>query len=364
MLVTSKISTFRDWYLPGSPNDSRLLHSDVSDRIFVYPSHLCRGYEQNIFLEDDIDLVLIDQTITQAVMVDAPDYGNSIEFEFQLAGLGAGYGAFMPHLCHRHLSCLRPAKRTFKVEVFFKQPALRTQLQNLVNNFSPCQKAVVERFLQAMYHYYNGGGRDSDPARIINRLFARNANLPTYLTFEQVIPKNLYSDIWAISHEFCGKIKPPMERLLGQILSCPYSGTTRRIYLKQKALQLVALYSETLLQPPLSSPELDCIYQAEAILRANVAHPPPLEALARQVGTNRRKLNEGFHQVYGTTPFGYLRDCRLFQARWLLSNSEQSVEEIAATVGYTSRSRFASAFRQHLGINPKAFQMQTWQHAS
>lgn len=362
--ATYKINTFRDFYLPGSPNDSRLLHSDASDKVFVHPSHLCQGYEQSIFLEDDMTLILIDQTITQAVMVDAQDYGNSIEFEFQLAGLGAGYCSFMPHLCHRHLSCLRPAKRTFKVEVFFKQPALRTQLQNFVNNLSPRQQAIAERFFRAMHRYYNGGGRDFDSSRIINRLFARNVNLSTYLTFEQAVPKNLYSDIGAIARESCGKITPAMERLLGQILSCPYSGTTRRIYLKQKALHLVTLYLEALLQPPLSAPELDCIYQAEAILRTNTANPPPLETLARQVGTNRRKLNEGFHQVYGTTPFGYLRDCRLFQARWLLSNSEQSVEEIAATVGYTSRSRFASAFRQHLGINPKTFQMQAWQYAS
>lgn len=94
--ATSKINTFRDFYLPGSPNDSRLLHADASDRIFVHPSHLCQGYEQNIFLEDDITLILIDQTITQAVMVDAPDYGNSIEFEFQLAGLGGAASRF----CH------------------------------------------------------------------------------------------------------------------------------------------------------------------------------------------------------------------------------------------------------------------------
>ncbi|MEO0827336.1 MAG: helix-turn-helix transcriptional regulator, partial [Cyanobacteria bacterium J06642_9] len=78
----------------------------------------------------------------------------------------------------------------------------------------------------------------------------------------------------------------------------------------------------------------------------------------------RRKLNEGFHQVYGTTPFGYLRNCRLNQAKWLLMTSECPVEEIASVVGYTSRSRFATAFRQQLGINPKAFQIQAWQCAS
>lgn len=364
MSATSRIQNCRDWYLPGSPKDVRLLHSDPSDRIYVYPSPVCQGYKQHIFLEDDIGLVLIDYALNQAVMMDAPSYGNSLEFEFNLAGSAAGYGFLIPHLCYRDLSCLRPSGRVFKVEVFFKLPALRTQLQAFVNNLPPRQQAITERFLQAMYRYYNGGGRDVDSSRIINRLFDRNANLPTYLTLEQTVSETLYSDMWAIARESSGKITPAMERVLGQILSCPYSGSTRRIYLKRKALRLVALYLETLLRPPLSPPELDCIYQAEAILRTNTANPPPLETLARQVGTNRRKLNEGFHQVYGITPFGYLRDCRLLQAQWLLINSEQSVEEIAAMVGYTSRSRFASAFRQRLGVNPKTFQIQAWQYAS
>ena len=364
MALVPQIKTFQDWYLVGSPDDPRLLHSDPSDRVQIYPSYFGQGYKQIIFLDDDIGLVLIDQTIIQEAMVNVPSYGNSLEFEFNLAGPAAGYGFLIPHLCYRDLFSMRPSERTFKVEVFFKLPALRTQLKTLVKHLSPRQQVVAERFLQAMYRYYNGGGRDVNSSRIINRLFARNANLPTYLPLEQTVSETLYSDMWAIARESYGKITPAMERILGQILSCPYSGSTRRIYLKQKALRLVALYMETLLRHPLSPPDLDCIYEAEAILRTNTANPPPLEILARQVGTNRRKLNEGFHQVYGTTPFSYLRDCRLLQARWLLVNSEQSVEEIAATVGYKSRSRFASAFRQHLGVNPKAFQIQAWQYAS
>ncbi|MEL6332487.1 MAG: helix-turn-helix transcriptional regulator, partial [Cyanobacteria bacterium J06626_26] len=85
---------------------------------------------------------------------------------------------------------------------------------------------------------------------------------------------------------------------------------------------------------------------------------------ARKVGTNRLKLNQGFHQVYGTTPFRYLRACRLTQARRLLTTSDLPVESVAAAVGYSSRNHFAKAFRQQVGLNPKTFQMQAWQCAS
>ena len=75
-------------------------------------------------------------------------------------------------------------------------------------------------------------------------------------------------------------------------------------------------------------------------------------------------LNQGFHEVYGTTPFGYLRDCRLLHARRLLMTSGLSISQVATAVGYTCRSKFATAFRQQMGLNPKAFQMQAWRLVS
>ena len=82
------------------------------------------------------------------------------------------------------------------------------------------------------------------------------------------------------------------------------------------------------------------------------------------MGTNRLKLNQGFHTLYGTTPFGYLRSHRLSQAKRLLMTSELSIDQIAEAVGYSSRSRFATAFRQRMGLNPKTFQRHVWQDSS
>ena len=157
-------------------------------------------------------------------------------------------------------------------------------------------------------------------------------------------------------------ITPVMEQVIGQIFSCPFQGATRRTYLQRKALELVNLRLEAMLQPPLNEADLSCIYQAEAILRERIANPLTVETLARRVGTNRFKLNQGFHQVYGTTPYSYLRDYRLEQARRLLMISDLSIGNVATAVGYTCRSKFAMAFRQQFGINPKAYQMQACCH--
>ncbi len=41
--------------------------------------------------------------------------------------------------------------------------------------------------------------------------------------------------------------------------------------------------------------------------------------------------------------------------RQLLEQRELSVGQVAKTVGYSSQSRFATAFRKKFGVNPKVF---------
>ena len=156
---------------------------------------------------------------------------------------------------------------------------------------------------------------------------------------------------------------PEMHQVIHQIFSCPYSGQVRRAYLERKVLELVGLKLNALeqlrsLSYPLNLEDLDGIYEAGRILACQLQNPPSVEALARQVGLNRLKLNQGFHHVYGITPFRHLRNCRLQLAKQLLVTSKLAIQEVAHKVGYTSCSRFATAFYQKFGLNPKAFQLQ------
>jgi AraC-like DNA-binding protein len=77
------------------------------------------------------------------------------------------------------------------------------------------------------------------------------------------------------------------------------------------------------------------------------------------VGINELKLKRGFHAVFGTTAFGYLRARRLEAARALLLAKSVSVGEAAERVGYKCPSRFASAFRRHFGRSPSSLRQQS-----
>ncbi|ESA33719.1 transcriptional family [Leptolyngbya sp. Heron Island J] len=362
MVERLSLSRWDEWLDSGSWRDPRLLHADPSDRIYVCPTRLGDGYYQHIFLEEDTKLVILDYSVHQDLVFDVLGECDRIEFEFQLAGPQAGYSFFIPYFGFQEMGIKRARKRYFKVEVFFEPPLLSTYFQAVFERFTPKNKQVANNIMQSLY-LACGGGPTITSTDLLQRIFAANKSYYRP-TFEQLMPDQLYNEVFALGYATRSPITVAMQTIIGQILSCPYCGPDRRIYLKQKAMELVNLRLEVMTRPRLPLDELNHIYQAAAFLRENLTNPPTVETLARHIGTNRLKINQGFRQVYGTTPFGYLKDYRLMQAKQLLMTSELSVAQVATAVGYSSRSRFATAFRKEIGINPKTFQMQTWHYAS
>ncbi|NJR51295.1 MAG: helix-turn-helix transcriptional regulator [Leptolyngbyaceae cyanobacterium CSU_1_3] len=158
-----------------------------------------------------------------------------------------------------------------------------------------------------------------------------------------------------------GVVTSEMQLALRQLLRCPFQGATKRMYLESKILELLALMTEQeqsrTIALPLQMDEVDRIHEARKILLQRINHPPSLIELARLVGLNDNSLKRGFRRVFGTTVFGYLHDHRLEQAQQLLASGEMKVSEVAAAIGFESRSYFSIAFRKKFGMNPKEYQL-------
>jgi AraC-like DNA-binding protein len=163
-------------------------------------------------------------------------------------------------------------------------------------------------------------------------------------------------------HLSVGKILPVMKTVLWQIMTTPYQGILQRMYLESKTLELLVLQLAQLLETEkeqlkittLKTSEREKIYQAKEILINNIIEPPTLLNLAQQVEIHHMKLKQGFRELFGTTPFAYLRNYRLEMAQNLLLESNMSVLTVASAVGYSNSSHFATAFKQKFGISPKA----------
>ncbi len=156
-------------------------------------------------------------------------------------------------------------------------------------------------------------------------------------------------------------ITPAMQVCLYQLLSCSYTGISRRLFLESRALELLSHQLEPLLatcrtaeKRPLRSSEAERTEHARNLLIADLENPPGLLELASSVGMSHSKLNRCFKQMYGLTPFACLRKERLGQARVLLLNNNSNVTEVAYSVGYSSLSHFAKAYRGQFGELPGA----------
>ncbi|MDT5271088.1 MAG: AraC family transcriptional regulator [Acidobacteriota bacterium] len=62
-----------------------------------------------------------------------------------------------------------------------------------------------------------------------------------------------------------------------------------------------------------------------------------------------------FKKLTGATPHAYLASLRAARAQALLAETDLSITEVGARVGYMSSSHFARAFRLATGISPRAY---------
>lgn len=161
-------------------------------------------------------------------------------------------------------------------------------------------------------------------------------------------------------HLRTGHLTFAMHTALQQLVQAPYQGIMQRLYLESKVLELLALQlmqiqdaDNVCLSPICIKPmEIEQVHQAKEILLSNLLQPPTILDLAQQVGLHHMKLKKGFRQVFGTTPFAYLRDHRLEQAWLLLQDGKSSVEMVAHQVGYAHLGHFSNAFKRRFGITP------------
>lgn len=154
---------------------------------------------------------------------------------------------------------------------------------------------------------------------------------------------------------------PALYRLLDEILYCDAQGSSRRLYLEAKGLELMAAlvyeleHCERTVARGLSQWDIERLEHARQILLNRIESPPSLPQLARYAGLNEVKLKRGFRTLFGTSVYAYLRDQRMQEALRLLRQHNLNVSEVAVRVGYANPSKFAAAFRKQFGVTPSKF---------
>lgn len=121
------------------------------------------------------------------------------------------------------------------------------------------------------------------------------------------------------------------------------------------ALEVVAtLHGDRGRQRPPRPVEL-AVAQAQRILAQNLASPPPLEKLSRDVSLGYSYFRREFKAVTGESPGHYLRRLRLEKAQRLLGTGGDTLKSIGSQLGFSSEFHFSTAFKKHFGVSPRAW---------
>ncbi|MGB7786402.1 MAG: AraC family transcriptional regulator [Salinimicrobium sp.] len=185
-------------------------------------------------------------------------------------------------------------------------------------------------------------------------LFSEEAGLISFLNIENR-DKQYYKD---------APLSPGMMIVLNQLENYSVANTIRNLYYKAKAYELLSLYFNKAAGPdveqcPFLNDEENVlkIRKAKDIIISNMAEPPSLQELSREIGLSLKKLKEGFKQIYGDSVFSFLFDYKMEYARKLLDTGEFNVNEVGLRVGYSTSSHFIAAFKKKFGTTPKKYLM-------
>ncbi|HYG23460.1 MAG TPA: AraC family transcriptional regulator [Verrucomicrobiae bacterium] len=161
------------------------------------------------------------------------------------------------------------------------------------------------------------------------------------------------------------KLTAAQQQIIATLRQPPVYQTAQAVWYQCKALELAVTF---FMQPP-PEEEFFCtrqqrlaqerVEQVIFLLKQDLAEPPSLEELGRQIGCSHFYLSRIFSNHTGKTITQYLRQMRMERAAELLRSGEYNVTEAAMEVGYSSPSHFSQAFHETFGCCPGLYPLKT-----
>ena len=103
------------------------------------------------------------------------------------------------------------------------------------------------------------------------------------------------------------------------------------------------------------SGHMECARKAAEYLDTNYTHDISVDEIADAIGVSRSFLSRCFKEVHGMTILEYLLGVRMKKALELLDETDLSVNEISAKVGFNNANYFFRKFKEEFGLTPTQY---------
>ena len=147
-----------------------------------------------------------------------------------------------------------------------------------------------------------------------------------------------------------------MQKLFEIILSQMELGTVDSMVQTGLSLhEMLALCTQSLFAQKETDTNRRVIFQAAETLRQNYRQELSIQDLLMNAHMSKSYFLRLFRRYMGTTPYNYLINFRITQAKELLVLTDRSVSEIAQEVGFGDASNFSTRFAKAAGQSPMQY---------
>lgn len=176
--------------------------------------------------------------------------------------------------------------------------------------------------------------------------------------------QNLFNDIEAKENFYHdGFYSLKLADLFREMQSFEGKDFLRKLFLEGKAYQMLTKqileYEDDLAdmnsKSILRRSEVTQIEKAAKLIKHRISELDTISGIAREVGLNTNKLQEGFQDLYGLTVNRFIQKERLDLVKDLILNTDLTISEIAIRAGLSSKSYLSKIFRAEYGTTPSGY---------
>ena len=101
--------------------------------------------------------------------------------------------------------------------------------------------------------------------------------------------------------------------------------------------------------------DIPALELARQIIEKDPSSHIHIPMLADRAGINEFKLKIGFRELFRTSPYQYRLHLCLQRAKALLEDTDDTIDQIAAKVGFDTYNGFSTAFKKAFNIAPTEY---------